>query len=125
MAEGQLEYWQNLRTQAESGELRVEKEVGEKLARHCEELIRRLNIMINDATDLQYVSGFGGLQSAQDLASKFARKAFVDDDSAVNRLTEALEIAKLMKATYELAIRNLDATDQQTAGQLGDTGADI
>ncbi|WP_040791115.1 hypothetical protein [Nocardia paucivorans] len=119
--EGQLKYWQNLRTQAENGELRMDKDLGEALARECHTLIGKLELMLEQAGDLQYVSGFGGLASAQALAGKFSRKAFGDEDSAVKRLEESIEIVKTMKATYELAIRQLDTTDQEIATQLGRT----
>ncbi|WP_327150071.1 hypothetical protein [Nocardia sp. NBC_01329] len=120
--EDQLKYWQNLRTQAENGELRMDKTVGEALAKRCDTFIGQLNDMVVQATNLQYISGFGGLRSATQLSDKFAKKALGDEDSAVNRLTKAIEITGLMKQTFELSVKQIAETDDQTSSALGNAG---
>ena len=119
---GMMQYWQNLHTQAESGSLRMDEELGKALKDHVAHLIMRLEDKIGSANDLQYVGGFGGLDSAKSLQQKFVNKAVGDEDSAVNRLKQAIDIARLMEKTYALAIGQVEATDQSTAAALGNMG---
>lgn len=92
--ENQLTHWQNLKTQAENGELVMEADIAGKLAQRCDTFIGQLNDAIDKVYDLQYVSGFGGLRSATQLAQKFANKAVSDEDSAVNRLKLSVQIGR-------------------------------
>lgn len=119
--ENQLKHWQNLKTQAERGELVMEADIAGKLAQRCDTFIGQLNDAIDKAYDLQYVSGFGGLRSATQLAQKFANKAVNDEDSAVNRLKQSVQIVELMKATFELSAKQISETDQQTSQAVGNT----
>ncbi|OQS16553.1 hypothetical protein B0T36_02350 [Nocardia donostiensis] len=119
---GMLRHWQTLKNQATAGELRLDPEVGTALRLQADQMLSRLEAMVGQAANLAFVTGFGGLKSAQDLQKKFSLKADHGDDSAVKRLKESIEIVKLMRDTYELAIRKIDETDQSTAGQLGATG---
>lgn len=118
----QLAHWQNLKTQAESGELVMEADIAGKLAARCDTFLGQLNQAVAQAKDLQYISGFGDLRSAKALAQKFANKAVSDEDSAVNRLNQTIEIVKLMKQTFELSAKQITETDQQTGQALGNTG---
>lgn len=120
--ETQLAHWQNLKTQAENGELVMAADIAAKLAARCDTFIGQLDIAVEQAGNLQYISGFGGLRSAQALARKFSKKAVGDEDSAVNRLNQSIEIVKLMKQTFELAGKQISETDQQTSQALGNTG---
>lgn len=118
----QLKHWQNLKTQAENGEIVMEADIAAKLAARCDTFLGRLDIAIEQASNLQYISGFGDLRSAQALAQKFSKKAVGDEDSAVNRLNQSIEIVKLMKQTFELAGKQITETDQQTSQALGNAG---
>ncbi|NKY60529.1 hypothetical protein [Nocardia flavorosea] len=120
--ETQLKHWQNLRTQAENGEIVMEADIAAKLAARCDTFMKQLDIAVEQASNLQYISGFGGLRSAQALAAKFSKKAVGDEDSAVNRLNQSIEIVKLMKQTFELARKQISETDQQTSQTLGNAG---
>ncbi|WP_280507812.1 hypothetical protein [Nocardia flavorosea] len=120
--QNQLQHWQNLKTQAESGELSMETDIAGKLAARCDTFLGQLNDAVVQANNLQYISGFGGLRSAQALAQKFANKAVADEDSAVNRLNQSIEIVKLMKQTFELAGKQITEQDQQTGQALGNAG---
>lgn len=122
---GMLQHWQHLRTQAESGALRMDEELGSALQHQAQELIKKLQDMMRPAERLQYVTGFGGLLSAQALAQKFSNKAVADEHSAVKRLMQAIDIAKVMEETYGLAIRRLENADQSTAAALGNAGAQL
>lgn len=119
--EDQLKHWQNLKSQAENGELVMEADIAAKLAQRCDTFIGQLNDAIDKAYDLQYISGFGGLRSSTQLAEKFANKAAGDEDSALNRLKQSVQIVELMKATFELSTKQISETDQQTSQALGNT----
>ncbi|VFB01492.1 hypothetical protein [Nocardia cyriacigeorgica] len=118
----QLKYWQGLKTQAENGELRVEPDLGNALIARCDTMLAALDGMLRQAENLQYVSGFGTLKSAEALAKKFANKAVGDEDSAYARIEQSIDIVNTMKQTYQLAIRTLTETDQAIGDQLGRTG---
>ncbi|WP_081511800.1 hypothetical protein [Nocardia donostiensis] len=118
---GMRTHWQSLKTQAENGELRLDEQVGKELMKQADQLLTRLDTMVDAAGDLEHLTGFGGLESAKALKNKFALKAKNGDDSAVKRLQESIEIVKLMRETYELSIRKLNETDQSIASQLGKT----
>lgn len=118
----QLEHWQNLKTQAENGEIVMEADIVAKLAARCDTFLGQLDLAVERASNLQYISGFGGLRSAQALAKKFSMKALDDEDSAVKRLNQSIEIVKLMKQTFELAGKQISDTDHQTSQALGNTG---
>ncbi|MBF6397700.1 hypothetical protein IU438_18080 [Nocardia cyriacigeorgica] len=118
----QLKHWQGLKTQAQNGELRLDPDLGNALIGRCDTMLTELDAMRTQALNLQYVSGFGTLKSADALAKKFASKAVGAEDSAVTRLEETIDIVNTMKQTYELAIRTLTETDQTIGDQLGKTG---
>ncbi|TLG00259.1 hypothetical protein FEK35_24630 [Nocardia cyriacigeorgica] len=118
----QLQHWQNLKTQAQNGVLRVEPELGRALMARCDTFLAALETMRTDAMRLQYVGGFGSLKSADALAKKFASKAVGAEDSAVTRIEQSIDIVTTMRQTYELAIRTITETDQAIGQQLGKTG---
>lgn len=120
---GMLDHWKTLKSQAESGELRMDEQVGSALKAQADQLITRLDLMLVRANQLQHVTGFGTLASAVALQKKFSEKALGADDSAVKRLQESIDIVRLMRDTYELAIRKIGETDQSIATDLGNAGA--
>ncbi|MEU4313029.1 hypothetical protein [Nocardia sp. NPDC024068] len=117
-----LQQWQSLKAQAESGELRMEAEIGGQLAARCTNFLTRLDGMLRQTDRLSYVDGFGTLRSADTLKNKFAGKAVNDADSAANRLKTAIDIVTLMKETFELSARRIEETDQSTSTALGNAG---
>lgn len=117
-----LQQWQNLKTQAESGELRMESDIAAKLAAHCDAFATSLENALRQTDDLRVVEGFGGVRSAQYLRDKFAKKAVEDPDSAANRLKTAIDIVNLMKQTFELSCKQIEETDQSTSSALGNAG---
>lgn len=117
-----LQQWQNLKTQADSGELRMESDIAAKLAAHCDAFATGLEEALRQTDDLKIVEGFGGMRSAEALRDKFTKKAVEDPDSAANRLKTAIDIVNLMKQTFELSCKQIEETDQSTSGALGNTG---
>ncbi|MEU4313032.1 hypothetical protein [Nocardia sp. NPDC024068] len=117
-----LQQWQTFKTQAESGELRMDAGIGQQLAVRCDTFIGRLQEMLRGTDSLGFLDGFGTLRSADTLKNKFAGKAVNDADSAANRLKTAIDIATLMKETFELSARRIEETDQSTSTALGNAG---
>ncbi|MBF6351511.1 hypothetical protein IU448_21215 [Nocardia flavorosea] len=117
-----LQQWQTMKTQAESGELRMEADISDKLKARCHAYKTQLEQLLIMTDQLQYVEGFGGLRSAGYLRNKFANKAVADADSAANRLKTAIDIVSLMEETFELTARRLEETDQSTSSALGNAG---
>ncbi|WP_067841371.1 hypothetical protein [Nocardia lijiangensis] len=114
--------WKTLKQQAESGELRMDAEIGRELAGHAEKMIKALDVLVVQARLLSYLGGFGTLSSAKALQDKFSTKALGGDDAAVTRLGQSIEVLTLMKETYELAAKTLSETDQANAQQLSQQG---
>lgn len=117
-----LQQWQNLKTQAENGDLRMEEGIATQLAGRCNAFIDRLDEMLRTADHLGTLSGFGKLRTAEALRDKLARKGAGAPDSATNRLQAAIDIVSLMKETFELAGRQIEETDQSTSSALGNAG---
>lgn len=114
--------WKTFKQQAESGELRMDTEIGRELASHAEKMAKALDVLVSHAQSLSYMTGFGTLPSAQALQGKFSRKALDGDDAATTRLKQSIEVLNLMKETYELAAKTLSETDQANAQQLSQQG---
>ena len=70
-----------------------------------------------DAEALQYLSGYGGLPSAQDMKEKFEQLA-VGDGGATERIGNLIEIANTMRDTYAAMIGKLGDTDEATSQAL-------
>ncbi|MGW5384217.1 hypothetical protein [Nocardia sp. NPDC003963] len=118
-----LQQWQNLKSRAENGELRMDTAIVDKLKARCDGFIGELEDMLNQAGFLATLSGFGTLRSAEALQNKFAAKAVTDTDSASNRLKTAIDIVILMKETFELSAGRVLETDTSTSSALGNAGA--
>lgn len=117
-----LQQWQALKTQAESGELRMDVDLGKQLVARCDAFINRLDDMLLGTDQLRFIEGFGTLKSATALRNKFVGKAVDDADSAANRLKLAIDIVTLMKQTFELSAKAVEETDTSTSQALGSAG---
>ncbi|WP_433662017.1 hypothetical protein ACQPW1_07625 [Nocardia sp. CA-128927] len=120
--QGMLTRWQTLKTQAEGGDLRMDAEIGQRLATHAEQMHTKLEETLNKALELEHLTGFGNLKSADDLRQKFALKANNGNDSAVKRLKQSMDIVSLMSETYKLAIGKISESDQSAADKLAGLG---
>ncbi|MBF6548751.1 hypothetical protein [Nocardia brasiliensis] len=121
--QGMMTRWQSLYKQADGGELRLDEEVGEKLAAHAEQMQTKLQSMLNKAGELEHLSGFGTLSSALALQKKFSLKANKGDDSAVKRIEQSIDVVTLMRDTYRLACGKLAEVDKSAADRLA--GLDV
>ncbi|MGV9613171.1 hypothetical protein [Nocardia xishanensis] len=110
-----VDQWKTFKTQAESGELRLDDAIGTALKTHAEQMAAKLDTLIFQAQLLDHLAGFGDLKSANDLKGKFERKASGGDGSAVERLKQSSEVLTLMAETYQKAIGKIQETDQSNA----------
>ncbi|WP_280449541.1 hypothetical protein [Nocardia brasiliensis] len=116
--QGMVTQWQTLYKQADGGELRLDEEVGDKLAQRAEQMRTELQQMWAKARQLEHLSGFGSLASAEALKGKFALKANNGSDSAVKRLEQSIDVVALMRDTYKLACGKLSEADKSAADKL-------
>lgn len=127
MTEDQAARWRNLRQQAINGELRLAEDVGQALADVANQYIAELEFQKRMAANLDRLTGWGTLPSAQTIRRKLEAKAVGGspddaDDSAVKRLEQHIAIACDQRDTFLAAIGRLQATDQQSADNLGSSG---
>ncbi|MEV0294597.1 hypothetical protein [Nocardia sp. NPDC050710] len=115
--------WKNLKTQAESGDIRMDPEIGNALKGHAEQMKTKLDDFLADTNRLENLSGFGTLKTATTLQSKFEGKASGSDGSAIERLKQSIEVLTLMAETYEKATRTIQDTDQSNSQKLANTDA--
>lgn len=110
-----------------NGELRLEEGLGQALADIAEKYIADLEDQKWYLNDLEHLSGWGTLPSAQAIRRKLEAKAVAGsaedaDDSASKRLDQHIAIARDQRDTFLAAIGRLQATDQQSADDLGSSG---
>ncbi len=130
MTQDHATYWRNMKTQAINGEFKIDEDLGQAIADVVSQYISDLEIQKDDAANLNRMSGWGGLPSADAIRAKYEAKAVAGgagdpNDSAVKRLDQHIAIARDQRDTFLAAIGKLQAVDQQTAGALGAQGASI
>ncbi|WP_280501289.1 hypothetical protein [Nocardia farcinica] len=101
----------------------LDEGVGSAIATQCDTLLDALYRMRLDARALEFLSGYGGLPSAQQLQQKFQQKAVGGgahdpNDNAISRLNQHIEIVETMRDAYLAAIGRLRDTDQSNSQQM-------
>ncbi|MGW6423928.1 hypothetical protein ACWF82_14715 [Nocardia sp. NPDC055053] len=124
MTQDHASYWRNMKTQAINGEFKIEDDLGQAIADVVTQYIEALEVQKSNASGLARLNGWGELPSAIAIQQKIEGKATADE-SAVKRLEAHIAIARDQRDTFLAAIGKLQAVDQQTAGDLGATGAGI
>ncbi|WP_040797799.1 hypothetical protein [Nocardia higoensis] len=119
----QLKTWQTFKQQGIDGEFKLDRDIGSALAGRCDALLRELRQIKGDADGLQYLSGYGGLPSAQQLQQKFQKKAVGGadhdpNDNAIFRIQQHIEIVETMRDAYLAAIGELQNVDQSNSQQM-------
>ncbi|MGW6724369.1 hypothetical protein ACWF9G_00565 [Nocardia sp. NPDC055029] len=124
MTQDHAAYWRTMKQQAVSGEFRIEEGLGQAIADVANQYVMDLEAQKLVASKLDRLTGWGGLPSAVAIQKKIEAKA-IADDSAVKRLEQHISVARDQRDTFLAAIGKLQGVDQQTAGDLGATGAGI
>ena len=114
----QLTRWHHLQQQAETGDLRIDPDVAEQLAGHCDRLIGELEAIQTDAGKVTHLEGWGDLQSAKDLQRKFEQKAY----DYIDVLGQHIQVVTAMRDTYLTTVRRLTEQDHATSATLASTG---
>ncbi|MFH5206731.1 hypothetical protein [Antrihabitans spumae] len=110
--------WARLQNAASTGELLLEEGVAAEVAAACEELIQGYGRLIDDATSLQSVRGFGEIESGVQLAQKFSRKAVGGHDALVDRLEEHIAIVTMIQQTVTTAAAKIEGEDHMLTAHL-------
>ncbi|QNG18195.1 hypothetical protein G4H71_02975 [Rhodococcus triatomae] len=85
---------------SEQKPLRLEEGTIEEIVGICDEMLAKLDQRIVDASELGSVSGFGGFESAQQLAEGYRRKGVDGPDSVLGRLVQFREAIEAMRAAF-------------------------
>ena len=125
--ETQLKTWQNFKEQGINGQFTLDTDIGDALVNRCEVFLLELQRMKVNAQALQFLSGYGGLRSANDLKVKFEQKAGGGgghdlNDNVLTRLNQHIEIVTTMRDAYLAAIGKLETVDQETGQTLMSQG---
>lgn len=128
--ESHLRTWQNFKEQAINGEFKLDTSIGEALYNRCEELRQQLLYIRRDVQQLDRLTGYGGLPSANEIRVKFEQKAVGGaphdpDDNALARIDQHIEIVTTMRDAYKAAIGQLQAVDEESSHELAAQGDDI
>ncbi|MBF6254189.1 hypothetical protein [Nocardia farcinica] len=129
-AAAQLETWRALKEQGINGQFTMDTEIGNALSGRCEQLRLALEDIRSDIVQLEFLSGYGGLPSANDLRVKFQQKAVGGaphnpDDNALARIDQHIEIVTTMRDAYLAAIGKLEVVDQETGQSLAGQGEQL
>jgi|SRR5690606_29148423 len=124
-AQDHLKTWQTFKQQGIDGTFTLDEGIGSALAARCETLLTSLDGMLKDASDLEFLSGYGGLPSAQQLQQKFQQKAVGGathdpDDNAISRIKLHIEIVTTMRDAYLAAIGQLQNVDESNSQQMNE-----
>ena len=80
--------------------LRLEEGTIEELVGICDGMLTKLDDRIWEASRLGLVSGFGGFESAQQLADGYRRKGVDGPDSVLQRLVQFREAVVAMRDAF-------------------------
>ncbi|MBF6189090.1 MULTISPECIES: hypothetical protein [Nocardia] len=128
--ESHLKTWQNFKEQSINGQFKLDTEIGRALYNRCEELRQQLLRIRQDVEGVRYLSGYGGLPSANELRVKFEQKAtggapHDPNDNALARIDQHIEIVTTMRDAYLAAIGRLQAVDEESSRTLTAQGDEI
>ncbi|MFC9871004.1 hypothetical protein ACFWBG_02360 [Nocardia salmonicida] len=110
--------WQRLETQAAAGELSIHPDVGQNLARACDDHLAALDDSLRDIRLVEKISGFGSFNSSAILEKKFSETASGGDRSLRDTITQHIEAVTTAKEVVLKAIANYQAQDTYSAGQF-------
>ncbi|QNG21602.1 hypothetical protein G4H71_09665 [Rhodococcus triatomae] len=80
--------------------LRLEEGTIEELVGICDGMLAKLDRRIMEASELGDVSGFGGFESAQQLAEGYRRKGVDGPDSVRHRLVQFRDAVEEMRTAF-------------------------
>ncbi|NEW48170.1 hypothetical protein [Nocardia cyriacigeorgica] len=117
--------WRNLLSQAEAGDLTLDRNVGAGLDAVCQTYLDKLDDVLVNARRIANVEGFGTFPSGDALREKFSFKGSGSTQSIDAVLLEHVETVNLIRQVVAKSIANLEATDDGTGQQVTRAGQDI
>ena len=111
--------WSGLQQAAAEGTLQLEPGVAEQCAKHCEDMIDKLDGHINDAQKLILRNGMGECIIGRALDGKFAKKVAGSTNSLVSVLRQHQDVLTEMAATYRAAGKAFQDQDNNNAAVMG------
>ncbi|MBF6453818.1 hypothetical protein [Nocardia cyriacigeorgica] len=117
--------WRDLLSQAEAGDLTLDRDVGANLDAVCQTYLDKLEDALLKARRVANVEGFGTFPSGDALREKFSFKGSGTPQSIDAILLEHIDTVNLIRQVVAKSIANLTETDQNTGQQVTKTGQDI
>ncbi|MFD3507069.1 hypothetical protein [Nocardia sp. NPDC058666] len=114
--------WQRLNTRAAAGELSIHPDVGQNLAKVCDDHIDVLENVLKKSRQVENITGFGTFSSSQVLEKKFSLTAVGGDRSLDDAIRQHIEAVTAAKEAVLKAVANYKAQDDYNAGQFDGLG---
>ncbi|WP_342802259.1 hypothetical protein [Nocardia sp. No.11] len=114
--------WTKLSGQAEAGQLALNPEVGNTLARVCDDHLAALDAVLVQVGRVERITGFGSFNSSRILEQKFSLTAAGSDRALDATILEHIEAVTTAKEVVLKAIANFQAQDDDNAGQYTGLG---
>ncbi|MFI5501273.1 hypothetical protein ACIA5E_19620 [Nocardia asteroides] len=113
--------WKKLEGQAATGQLTLHPDIGNNLARVCDDHIDALEKIFDQIYTVERLSGFGNFPSSRILENKFSLTAAGGDRSLDETIRKHIEAVTTAKEVVLKAIANFEAQDDYNSAQI--TGA--
>ncbi|MGS2806057.1 hypothetical protein [Nocardia sp. MW-W600-9] len=114
--------WKNLEGQAATGQLSLHPDVGNNLARVCDDHLDALEKVFNSIRTVERITGFGSFNSSRILENKFSLTAVGGDRSLDETIRKHIEAVTTAKEVVLKAVANFQAQDDYSAGQYEGLG---
>lgn len=119
-----LQSWTHLASEAKSGRLVLDPEIAKECADACEVLISGIDDLRGSIQRLGSVVGLGDYECGKQLAAALVDIAF-GKDGFDQRLSEHIEVVKLIHDTVGAQVAKMLSKDDETAQSLGGTSAGL
>ncbi|MDA3627592.1 hypothetical protein [Saccharopolyspora oryzae] len=104
--------------QAGAGKLALEPDAAERAAKHCEDEIRELRSLIQEARAIARIEGLGNYPDGQDLTHRFETKANDGGAGAFAMIRQMQDELQKMADAYRAAAKDYRAIDEQHAQDI-------
>ncbi|MFD3706087.1 hypothetical protein ACFWUP_23355 [Nocardia sp. NPDC058658] len=117
--------WSQLLAQAEAGELSLDPAVGKDLDSVCDHHLDNLEEILGKIGTVNFISGFGTLNSGITLEKKFSLTASGGERALDIVIQQHIEAVKTAKEVVAKAIANFVAQDEATGAKISATGEQL
>lgn len=99
----------------------VEPDVAKPIVCACNSLLNELRATVLMCERIGDVKGMGTLQSGQDLAAKFSKKAVGGEDSLEKSLTSHIQVVTEIRDFFQQCVDRYGEVDDSNASALAST----